>query len=108
MATQRVVGAVARGGKEGHLTKREATAKTLRVIQQMFLLDVAKAIAAHIFGEATLLAPAAFLTQQSRVAFKTDRVPWEREAVQDPAARAGSGDSLPACERFDLVREIAQ
>ncbi|MBI3357865.1 MAG: LPP20 family lipoprotein [Nitrospirae bacterium] len=59
MAAQRVVGAVARGGKEGHLTEREATAKTLRVIQQEFSSDVAKAIAAHIYGEAALPASAA-------------------------------------------------
>jgi hypothetical protein len=59
VTTQRVVGAVSRGGKEGHLTEREATAKALRVIQQEFSLDLAKAIAAHIFGEAALPAPAA-------------------------------------------------
>jgi LPP20 lipoprotein len=53
-ATQRVVGAVARGGKEGHLTEREATAKVLRMIQQEFSSTVAPAIAAHIFGEVTL------------------------------------------------------
>jgi hypothetical protein len=53
-ATQRVIGAVSRGGKEGHLTEREAIAKALRVIQQEFSTDVAKAIAAHIFGEAAL------------------------------------------------------
>ncbi|MDH4153984.1 MAG: hypothetical protein OEV01_09400, partial [Nitrospira sp.] len=58
-ATQRVVGAIARGGKEGHVTEREATAKALRVIQQEFSLDVAQAIAAHIFGEVTLPATAA-------------------------------------------------
>jgi LPP20 lipoprotein len=58
-ASQRVVGAVARGGKEGHLTEREATAKTLRVIQQEFMSDVAKAIAAHIFGETPLPAKGA-------------------------------------------------
>jgi hypothetical protein len=52
--TQRVVGAVAQGGKEGHLTEQEATAKTLRVIQQAFSSDVARAIAAHIFGEVIL------------------------------------------------------
>lgn len=51
---QRVVGAVARGGKEGHLTEREATAKTLRVIQQELSWDVARAIASHIFGEGAL------------------------------------------------------
>lgn len=59
MATQRVVGAVARGGKEGHLTQREATAKVLRVIQQEFSSDVAQTIAAHIFGEVTLPATVA-------------------------------------------------
>jgi hypothetical protein len=59
LATQRVVGAVARGGKEGHLTEREATAKALRVIQQEFSSDVAQTIAAHIFGEATLPATVA-------------------------------------------------
>ena len=52
--TRRVVGAVARGGKEGHLTEREATAKALRVMQQELSSDVATAIAAHIFGEAAL------------------------------------------------------
>ena len=59
VASQRVVGAVSRGGKEGHLTEREATAKALRVIQQEFSSDLAKAIAAHIFGEAALPAPPA-------------------------------------------------
>ncbi len=53
-ATQQVVGTVARGGREGHLTKREATAKTLRVMQQELSSDVAKAIAAHIFDDDAL------------------------------------------------------
>lgn len=52
--TRRVLGAVAHGGREGHLTEREATAKTLRVMQQELSSDVAKAIAAHIFGEVSL------------------------------------------------------
>lgn len=55
----RVVGAVMRGGKEGHLTEREATAKALRVIQHEVSTDVARAIAAHIFGEAALPASSA-------------------------------------------------
>lgn len=54
VATQRVVGAVSRGGKEGHLTEHEAMAKALRVIQQEFSSGLAKAMAAHIFGEAAL------------------------------------------------------
>lgn len=52
--TRRVVGATAHGGREGHLTEREATAKTLRVMQQELSSEVAKAIAAHIFGETVL------------------------------------------------------
>jgi hypothetical protein len=53
-ATQRVVGAIAHGGREGHLTEREATAKTLRVMRQELSAEAAKAIAAHIFGEVAL------------------------------------------------------
>ena len=52
--TRRVVGATAHGGREGHLTEREATAKTLRVMQQELSSDVAKTIAAYIFGEVAL------------------------------------------------------
>lgn len=52
--TRRVVGATARGGREGHLTEREATAKALRVMQQELSSDVARAIAAHVFGEVAL------------------------------------------------------
>jgi hypothetical protein len=54
VATSRVVGAIARSGKEGHLTEREATAKALRVMRHELSSDVARAIAAHIFGEAAL------------------------------------------------------
>jgi hypothetical protein len=57
-ATRRVLGAVARGGREGHLTEREATAKTLRVMQLELSSDVATALAAHIFGETALPMPA--------------------------------------------------
>lgn len=56
-ATRRVLGAVSRGGKEGHLTEREAAAKTLRVIQRELSSEVATMIAAHIFGEAALPMP---------------------------------------------------
>ncbi|HSN03538.1 MAG TPA: LPP20 family lipoprotein [Nitrospira sp.] len=57
--SQRVLGALSRGGKEGHLSDREATAKALRVIQQEFSSDLAKAIASHVFGEAPLPASTA-------------------------------------------------
>lgn len=58
LTSQRVVGALSKGGKEGHLTEREATAKVVRVMQQEFSTDVAKAIASHVYGESELPAPA--------------------------------------------------
>lgn len=58
LTTQRVVGALSRGGREGHLTEREATAKVIRVMQQDMSTDVAKAIAAHVYGETELPAQA--------------------------------------------------
>ncbi len=58
LTSQRVVGALSKGGKEGHLSDREATAKAVRVMQQEFSTDVAKAIAAHIYGESELPAQA--------------------------------------------------
>ena len=52
-AHQRVVGVVTRGGKVGHLTEQEATAKAIRVMQQEFSSEVAHTIAGYLFGEAT-------------------------------------------------------
>jgi hypothetical protein len=54
LASERVIGALSTGGKEGHLSVREATAKVVRVMQQEFSANVAKAIAAHVFGETEL------------------------------------------------------
>ncbi len=54
LTSQRVVGALSKGGKEGHLSDREATVKVVRVMQQEFSTDVAKAIAAHVYGESEL------------------------------------------------------
>jgi hypothetical protein len=54
LTSQRVIGALSKGGKEGHLSEREATAKVVRVMQQEFSADVAKAIAAHVYGESEL------------------------------------------------------
>lgn len=59
LVTGHVVGAVARGGKEGHLTEGEAMAKTLRVMQQEVSSEVAKVIAAHIFDDEALSVTAA-------------------------------------------------
>jgi LPP20 lipoprotein len=58
VTTQRVVGALSKGGKEGHLSEREATAKVVRVMQQDMSAEVAKAIAAHVYGETELPAQA--------------------------------------------------
>ncbi|NWF74404.1 MAG: LPP20 family lipoprotein [Nitrospirae bacterium] len=54
LTSQRVVGALSKGGKEGHLSEREATARVVRVMQQEFSAEVAKAIAGHVFGETEL------------------------------------------------------
>lgn len=58
LAGQQIVGAISKGGKEGHLSEREATAKVIRVMQQDFSTEVAKAIAAHVYGESELPAEA--------------------------------------------------
>lgn len=58
VASQRVIGVLSQGGKEGHLTEREATAKVVRVMQQEFSSRVAPAIAAHVYGESDLPAQA--------------------------------------------------
>ena len=51
---QQIIGAISKGGKEGHLSEREDTAKVIRVMQQDLSGDVAKAIAAHVYGESEL------------------------------------------------------
>jgi hypothetical protein len=50
-ATQQVVGAVSRGGREGHLTQGEATAKAVRVMQQEVSSELAKTLAGYIYGD---------------------------------------------------------
>jgi len=54
LASQRVVGALSKGGKEGHVSEREALAKVVRVMQRDFSGEVAQAIAAHVYGESEL------------------------------------------------------
>lgn len=51
IGTQRMVGAVSRGGREGHLTGGEAVAKALRVMQQELTSDLAKTLAGYVYGE---------------------------------------------------------
>ena len=54
VTSQRVVGVLSNGGKEGHLSEREATAKVVRVMQEALSTHVAKAIAGHVYGEGEL------------------------------------------------------
>jgi len=49
--TQHVVGAVSRGGREGHLTQGEATAKAVRVMQQEVSSELAKTLAGYVYGD---------------------------------------------------------
>jgi hypothetical protein len=51
VATQRVVAAVARAGKEGHLTVDEAMAKAVKVMQQELSADLAKTVAGYVYGD---------------------------------------------------------
>lgn len=50
-ATQRVIGAVSKSGREGHLTYGEATAKAVRVMEQEVSNDLAKTLAGYVYGE---------------------------------------------------------
>jgi hypothetical protein len=49
--TQHVVGAVSRGGREGHLTQGEAMAKAVRVMQQEVSSELAMTLAGYIYGD---------------------------------------------------------
>jgi LPP20 lipoprotein len=49
--TQHVVGAVSRGGREGHLTQGEATAKAIRVMQQEVSSELAGTLAGYVYGD---------------------------------------------------------
>jgi hypothetical protein len=61
-ASDRILGAVSKSGREGHLTAGEARAKAARVMQQEISADLAKALAGYVYGEVdppTALPPAA-------------------------------------------------
>lgn len=51
-ATQRIVGAVSIGGREGHLTQTEAMARAIRVMQQELTSHLAKTLAGYVYGDA--------------------------------------------------------
>ncbi|MEX5216469.1 MAG: LPP20 family lipoprotein [Nitrospira sp.] len=52
--TKRMIGAISKGGKEGHLTEREAVAKAVRVMQQEFSSELAHSIAGYVYGDMEL------------------------------------------------------
>lgn len=59
---QRVVGSVARSGREGHLTYPEASIRALKSLQQEVSSALAKSLAEHIYGDPpsdSTVAPAA-------------------------------------------------
>jgi hypothetical protein len=67
--SQRVVGAVSRSGKEGHLTEGEASAKAVRVMQQELTSELAKTLAGYVYGETdppTAIPPAACPREEER------------------------------------------
>ncbi len=53
VSTHRVIEAISKGGREGHLTEQEASAKAVRVMQQEFATDFARAVASQVYGEST-------------------------------------------------------
>ncbi|MDQ6732692.1 MAG: LPP20 family lipoprotein [Nitrospirota bacterium] len=62
VATQRIVGAVSLGGREGHLTPSEAMSRAVRVMQQELTSHLAKTLAGYVYGDTvppTELPPAA-------------------------------------------------
>jgi hypothetical protein len=50
-ANRRVIGAVSKSGREGHLTYREATTKAVRIMEQEVSNDLAKTLASYVYGE---------------------------------------------------------
>jgi hypothetical protein len=54
--TQRVVGAVSKSGREGHLTEGEAMGKAIRIMQQEVTSELAKHLAGYVYGESDQLA----------------------------------------------------
>jgi hypothetical protein len=59
---QQLIGAISRGGREGHVTQAEATAKALRMLKQEVGSNLAHTLAQYVYGEteqAVKLPPAA-------------------------------------------------
>jgi hypothetical protein len=50
--SERMIGAVSIGGREGHVTSTEALSRAFRVMQQELTSHLAKTLAAYIYGEA--------------------------------------------------------
>ena len=50
-SAQRIIGSVARSGREGHLNMQEASHRALRALQQEVTSALAKSLADHIYGD---------------------------------------------------------
>ena len=53
LGSDRVIGAVSIGGREGHVTSTEAMSRAFRVMKQELTSHLAKTLAAYIYGEST-------------------------------------------------------
>lgn len=51
VATDHIVGAVSRSGREGHLTEQEAKNRALRIMEQELTADLAKSLAGYVYGD---------------------------------------------------------
>lgn len=68
---RRIIGAVSKSGKEGHLSEGEAAAKALRIMQQELTSELAKTLAGYIYGDTDNLAavpPAACPSEEGSAA----------------------------------------
>lgn len=61
-ATQHVVGAVSRGDKVGHLSVQEAAGKALRTVHGEVSNEVAKTVAAYVYGDREAVAAGAVMS----------------------------------------------
>lgn len=75
--TQRVVGAVSRAGREGHLSEGEAMTKAIRVMQQELTTELARSVAGYVYGEmdqSAMTAPAACPREESAAGESISRI----------------------------------
>jgi hypothetical protein len=75
--SQRVVGAVSRAGREGHLSEGEAMNKAIRIMQQELTTELARSVAGYIYGDldkSAVTAPAACPRGESTTGEQVSRI----------------------------------